>query len=377
MNWAVVMAGGRGTRFWPESRNRKPKPFLKLLGPQTLLEETVNRLSPFIPPARTLVVLQADLVREARELLKKIPPQNILGEPVGKNTAPCSVWAAAWIEARDPGAKLVFLPADQHITPKSLFQKTLRTAFEMADDRPVLLAMKPNSPQTGFGYLEADRKKRRVRGISCFNVRRFHEKPDLARAKRFLKRGNFFWNGGTFVWRLDAFKKAVRKYAPRIYRAWQPLKKWGQSPKGQVSKGGDRPLERIYRRLPSISLDYAVMEKLRNVPCLLAPFQWSDLGGWEGLARFWAEDKRGNRVKQGRFLRNAKAGHKLGRTVPVLIRSRRNIVKADRKLIALLGLNDLLVVDTPDALLIAPRDRMEEIRDVVKELERRKHLQHL
>lgn len=354
MNWAVVMAGGRGTRFWPASRNHCPKPFLRLLGKQTLLEETVSRLSPVFPPRRILIVLQADLVGEAHRLLKRIPRGNILGEPVGKNTAPCSVFAASQIARRDPAAKLVFLSADQHLHPKSLFQKTLRTAFEIVDDRPVLLGMKPDSPETGYGYLEVSRKGRRINGISYFTVRRFHEKPNLAQAKRFLKQGNFLWNGGTFVWRLDAFKTAVRKYVPEIYSAWGRLEKMSVRVAPQS----------IYRKLPSISLDYAVMEKMRNVHALLVPFQWSDLGGWEGLARFWPADRAGNRA--GRSLIS-----------PIFIRSQRNLVKVGQRLIALLGVQDLLVVDTQDALLICPRSKIEEIREVVKELERRKAARYL
>ena len=376
MNWAVVMAGGRGTRFWPESRNRRPKPFLKLLGRRSLLEETVDRLSPLFPPERILVVLQADLAGEARRILKRIPPGNILGEPLVKNTAPCCVWAASWIEAHDPAAKFVFLPADQHIAPKALFQKTLRTAFDLADERPVLLAMKPVSPHTGFGYLEMSRWKKKINGISCFTVLRFHEKPGRAKAQAFLKRGNFFWNGGTFIWRMDAFKAAVRKYAPKIYRAWDGLSLSPQPSPPRPPKDGSaaaergqgkgegvyfRRLKRIYEKLPSISLDYAVMEKLKNVHGLLAPFQWNDLGGWEGLAEFWPKDSAANRV-QGKAL---------------LVKSERNIVKAKERLVALLGVHDLLVVDTPDALLIAPRSRVEEIREVVRELERRKEKKYL
>jgi len=352
MNWAVVMAGGRGTRFWPASRNKRPKPFLPLLGKRTLLEETVRRLSPLFSPSRILVVLQADLVSQAKRLLKRIPRENILGEPIGRNTAPCCVFAAARVSRRDPNAKLVFLPADQRIHPKSLFQKTLKLAFDLVDEKPVLLGMRPDSPHTGFGYLEVNRKKKVIRGIPYFTVRRFHEKPSLGRAKEFIKRGNFFWNGGTFVWRLDAFKQSVRRYSPKLYPAFDKL---------QAVQLNQTKLQRTYRALPSISIDYAVMEKMQNVHCLLALFEWSDLGGWPGLTQFWSKDSAGNRVR-------GKA---------VLIKSRRNIIEASKRLVALLGTEDLLVVDTPDALLVCPRNRTEEIRDVVRELERRKAFQYL
>lgn len=352
MNWAIVMAGGRGTRFWPESRNRRPKPFLKLLGPRTLLEETVERLSPLFPPSRTVVVIQEELVPQARRLLKRIPPGNILGEPMGKNTAPCCVYAASQIARRDPEAKLVFLPADQSIRPKRLFLKTLRTALTIVDERPVLLGIRPDSPQTGYGYLEVNRFARRVKGLSHFTIRRFHEKPSLKRARQFLRRGNFLWNGGTFVWQIDSFKKAVRAHLPRLAKAWKLL---GEQPLSRAR------LKRIYQGLPSLSLDYGVMEKMRNLHCLLAHFEWRDLGGWLGLAASWPSDAQKNRV-QGKAL---------------LVKSRRNLVKGDERLVALLGVEDLLVVDTSDALLICPRSQTEEIRELVRALERRKAFQYL
>ncbi len=351
MNWAVVMAGGRGTRFWPESRTKTPKPFLKLLGKRSILEETVRRLSPLFPPSRILIVLQSDQVGEARRLLKRLPKENILGEPVGRNTAPCCLYAAAQIARRDPHAKFVFLPSDQFIRPQPLFLKTLRTAFKLADDRPVLLGMQPDAPHTGYGYLEVHKKKK-IRGISYFRVARFHEKPSLKKARQFLKRGNFLWNGGTFVWTSDAFKQAIRRHLPRLYSSFEKL-----APKHL----NHAKLAKIYRALPSISLDYGVMEKMKNVHCLLAPFEWKDLGGWLGLAEFWPKDGARNRFH--------------GKTL--FVKSRNNIVKSTKRLTALLGVEDFLVIDTPDALLVCPRNRTEEIRDLVRELERKKESKYL
>lgn len=350
LNWAVVMTGGRGTRFWPESRNRRPKPFLKLLGRCTLLEETVQRLDPMFPPERILIVLQSSLVGEARKLFPRIPKENFLGEPLGRNTAPCCVFAAAQIIRRDPDAKLIFLPADQYIHPKSLYLKTLRTAFQIVDERPVLLGMRPNFPHTGYGYLEVHRKKR-INGLSCFTVRRFREKPSLAQARQFLKHGNFLWNGGTFIWRVDAFKRAVQKYAPRLYPAFEKLRSI------KVSAG----LKRIYRALPSISIDYAIMEKMKNSHCLLCAFEWKDLGGWAGIAELWPTDAQQNRI--------------LGQAL--LVKSRGNIVKSHKRLVALVGTQDMVVVDTEDALLVCPRSEVEQIRHVVHELEKRKAHRYL
>lgn len=351
MNWAVIMTGGKGTRFWPESRARRPKPFLKLLGNKSLLEETVNRLTGLFPSNRILIVLQESLVKDARRLLPRIPKKNFLGEPVGRNTAPCCVYAASQIERRDPEAKLVFLPADQLIEPVSLFLKTLRAGLDLVDEKPVLIGIQPDSPHTGYGYLEVDQKKK-TNGLWSFRVRRFQEKPSLSEARRFLKKGNFFWNGGIFIWRLDAFRQAIRKHFHRLYPAFQTLEM------GLPKRPG---LARLYNSLPSISIDYAVMERMKNVHCLLAPFELKDLGGWEGISKLWSSDREKNRT-HGNVL---------------FVKSRGNIVKSNRRLVALVGAEDLVVVDTEDALLVCHRSKAEEIRDVVIELEKRKAHKYL
>lgn len=364
MNWAVVMTGGRGTRFWPESRARRPKPFLKLLGDRTFLEETVLRLRPQFSWDRIVIVIQDSLVKEAKRLFPRIPHENFLGEPIGRNTAPCCVFAASRIARQDGEAKIVFLPSDQYIQPKPIFRKTLKTAFQIVDEKPVLLGIRPDSPHTGYGYVEVSRSRKKINGISYFKVKRFREKPGPVEARRFLRQGNFFWNGGTFVWQLEAFKQAVKSHAPKIYSAWDRL--------GSLNVGMycNMPLLlRIYRTLPSISIDYALMEKMKNVHCLLAPFKLIDLGGWEGLAEFWPADERRNRI----------IGHKgaIDRALAIFVDSRRNIIKTSGRLIALVGAEDLVVIDTEDALLISHRKNAESVRNVVRELEKRKAFHYL
>ena len=350
MNWAVVMAGGRGVRFWPESRNRRPKPYLPLIGNETPLQETVARLQPYFPPSRILLVVQKELVKETKRQLPKIPMKNILGEPVGRNTAPCCVWAAAEIARRDRQAKFIFLPADQRITQKSPFLKTVRTAMELAEDRPVLFGIRPTWPNPAYGYLGVTNRKRLKNGLTLGTVSRFREKPSKEKAREFLRRGNFFWNGGTFAWRLDTFNSALKKHAPVLHRAFDSL-----------SHASKSSLALIYRRLPSISIDYAVMEKMKNALCLLAPFRLDDLGGWLSLSEFWPKDSHGNRFRGKAFFVNARG----------------NIVKASERLVAIMGVEDLLIIDTLDALLICPRWQSEKIRDVVRELERRRMKKYL
>lgn len=351
-DWAVIMAGGKGSRFWPESRARHPKPFLSLVGSRALLEETVARLVPLIPPSRIFIVLQKELVGKARRLLPQIPRQNILGEPIGRNTAPCAAWAATHVARKDPDARIVFLPADSYIRPKSLFQRALKRAFALVDEKPVLFGIRPRGPNPAYGYLEVKRGK----------VIRFHEKPSLSKARKFLKRGNFFWNSGIFVWRLDAFAKALKKYLPKVYSAFR-LGGGGVTAGarlGQRGTGSNASLT-LFARLPAVSLDYGIMEQLKDCHFFPAPFAWSDLGGWTSLAEFWPLDSRKNRI-QGKTL---------------LIRSDRNIVKANDRLVVLVGVQDLVVVETRDALLVCHQKEAEGIRHVVSELERRKAWRHL
>lgn len=353
MNWAVVMAGGPGTRFWPESRRDHPKPFLKLVGGRTLLETAVNRLAPLFPPERILIVLQKKLLAKARRLLPKIPKKNFLGEPVSRNTAPCAIWAAFEIAKRDPAARFVFLPADQHIKPEVLFRKTLQVALEIADENPVLIGFRPTSPSPAYGYVEVSRPKKLKKGIQHFNVKRFCEKPSPAQARQFLKKGNFLWNGGVFAWQLESFREAAKIHLPRIYQAFEKLQ--------------GRKVERIYPALSSVSLDYGIMEKLKQAHCLVAPIRWSDLGSWSGFAEFWKEDARGNRI----------AGTGRKPAPAILIDSKQNLVKSNRRAVALIGVNDFLVVDTEDALLICDRNQTERIREVVQALEKRKADEYL
>jgi mannose-1-phosphate guanylyltransferase len=221
----------------------------------------------------------------------------------------------------------------------------------MADERPVLFGIRPRWPNPAYGYLEVKGKRRTTHGLSLFTIRRFHEKPSPEKARGFLKRGNLFWNSGIFAWRLDAFKRAVRVHLPKLYPAFETL--------GRNS--GGKKLARIYRTFPSVSLDYGILEKMADVHCLAAPFDWSDLGGWPSISEFWPSDSKKNRT-WGDVL---------------LLESEGNIVKATERLVALLGVKDLIVVDTPDALLVCPRERAEEIRSVVEALEKRKAFAYL
>jgi mannose-1-phosphate guanylyltransferase len=352
--WAVIMAGGSGTRFWPESRKKNPKQFLRIFGKKTLLEETVARLGKIIPPSRVLVITQKDKEALARKLLKKVPAGQILGEPCGRNTAPCAILAAAIALKKDPGAVIALLPADHRIENIKSFQKALQAAGRAAArvKFPVTFGIKPSFPHTGFGYLEMAGIFQREGGLPVYHLKRFHEKPSHKKAAAFVKSGKFLWNSGMFVWRADELLKAAKKYLPGAYQVMNKISS------GSLRQG----LRRHYQCMPNISIDYGLMEKMRGkILTLPVDFGWNDVGGWGALADLYAGDKDQN-ISLGPAL---------------FIQSEKNIIKSHKRLVVLLGIKDQVVVDTEDALLICPRSQTESIRKVVEALKQKKLNQYL
>ncbi len=347
MLWAVLMAGGSGTRFWPESRRSHPKQFLKIFGDKTLLEATAARLPGVIPASRTIVITLKAKRAHTAKLLKKIPARNIFGEPVGRNTAPCAVLAAALIAKRDPDAVIALLPADHRIEKGNAFRRALKAAAKIAasTDYPVTFGIKPDSPHTGYGYLELGPRTGHVH-----RLQRFHEKPDLATANRFLRSGRFLWNSGMFVWRADALLKAAEKFLPRAARLAKKIAA------GKTQSGMDRH----WPAMPNISIDYGLMEKLGGrILAMPVQFGWSDVGGWQALAALQVKDRPGT------------AGNVLLGNV-LALESAGNMVKAGGRLVVLLGMKGHLVVDTDDALLICPKEKAESIRVIVRALEKKR-----
>lgn len=344
--WAVLMAGGAGTRFWPESREANPKQFIPLFGTKTLFEQTLDRVSPVVPKRRAVILTQKKYTGKVLKL-GRLAPWQVIGEPVGRNTAPCVALAARMILEKDPKAVMAILPSDNQVGKTALFQKMLRAAGECAWETgmPVTFGLKPAFPHTGYGYLEKAALYEKRQGIKIFRLKRFHEKPSLHKAKQFLAAGNFLWNGGMFIWRADKLMEAVRRYLPE---AAELADRIVQAP-GQ--------LEKLYPRMPSISVDYGLMEKMAGkILTIPADIDWSDRGGWLSMADLWPKDADGNALK----------GNVLA------VKSRGNIVKADKRLVAVLGLQDFVVVDTPDALLVCPKNQAESIREIVAALKEKK-----
>jgi len=356
MIWAVVMAGGSGTRFWPLSRSERPKQLLPITGKRTMLEETVARLSPLIPAERILIVTQRSHQRQIRKILKHVPAKNILAEPCPRSTAPCLALAALHIAKRDPSAVFAALPADHLISNAPLFRHHLKVACsQAAKGRHVVFGIPPSVPHTGYGYIACRGKAGVSRGIELYDGLRFVEKPSLRKAKAFLKSGKYFWNSGMFVWEVSFFLRSMQKALPQMSRGLAAIKdSLGTTKEQQV-------LNRIFPSFPNISIDYGLMEKAAGLCVVKAKFEWSDVGSWQELEKITSSDRDGNAAS--------------GKTL--ILDSRGNVVKSGKRLIALLGVDNLIVVDSEDALLVARKDRAQDIRKLVDELGRRNMRQYL
>jgi mannose-1-phosphate guanylyltransferase len=337
------MAGGSGTRFWPRSRRLLPKQLLPVLGTRSLLQETVDRLQTLVPPAQILIVTHRDHAAQVRRQLPQLPSRNILSEPVARNTAPCLALAALTIEARAPGATFVSVPADHAIAAPKAFRTTLLEALAWAAAEPVAvtIGIRPTAPETGYGYIEVGA---RVGGKTA-RVRAFVEKPTAARARKFVAARRYLWNSGMFAWRTTTILGLLDRHLPHVTR---PLRAAMAKPASRRAAA----LARAYARLPSISIDYGVMEHARDVLVVAGDFGWSDVGSWAALAAL-----------------ATRAGERAGHIVPV--DAARSVVFGNGRLVALVGVDDVIVVDTPDALLVCHRDRAQDVRRVVDELARR------
>jgi mannose-1-phosphate guanylyltransferase len=344
----VIMAGGRGERFWPESRLNRPKQFLSLTGSQPMLEQTVERVLPLAPWERVYVVTAAAYEGLVRHTLPHLPTDNLLLEPVGKDTAPCIGWAAQHIaQTWGPDTVLAVLPADHSIQDAPELCRLLSAAVERAHQSSELitLGIQPDRPETGYGYIEYGELNAVVQGRMCYKVKRFVEKPTSQRAQEFLAAGGFLWNSGMFVWRADAILQAIQQHLPEIAAGLRRIQ--------PVSQDGGESLALEYRRLPAISIDYGVMEKASNVCVFPCDISWDDVGSWFALERVLPADEHGNVVVGDHI------GVRTGSSV---------IIGHAGRLIATLGVQDLIVVDAGDVVVVCPKSEAHNIRDLVAEL---------
>lgn len=349
MLFAVIMAGGSGTRFWPESRVSRPKQLLPLAGERTMIQSTVDRLKGLIPADRIYVITNRQLVSSIREQLPELAPESIIGEPCKRDTAPCVGLAAELVCHRDPTGAMVVLPSDHVITPEATFRAALTQAASLIDEQPdrfVTFGIRPTYPAESFGYIE--RGESIAQASDAYRVVRFREKPNKQTATEYLNTKRFYWNAGIFVWRAAAIRDALQRYEPEM------AEQLGQIGQSIGTAKFAETLEKHFQAIRGKSVDYAIMEHYPNVVVLEAPFAWDDLGSWQSIARLRGADEQGNTI--------------LGKHVGV--NTQGTIVKTDdQHLIVTLGLRDCLIVRTPDATLVANKHDEESIRKVVEILQ--------
>ena len=351
---AIVMAGGSGTRFWPASRAQLPKQLLPLAGDQTLLEDTAVRLQGLVPAERTLVVTSERLEDVVRRQLPTIPADGIVGEPCKRDTAPCVALAALLVSRHDPAAIMAVMPSDHVIRPEQAFRDAIAQAAAIVEDSPerlVTFGIPPTYPAESFGYIERGEPLADPHGAArAFQVCRFREKPPASVAQEYLDAGTFLWNAGIFVWKASTILEAMRERQPECMAHLETIvRHWDSDDRRRV-------FAEEFAAIKGISIDYAVLEHAKDVAVIEAPFHWDDLGGWSAVARQRGQDAEGNTV----------AGKHLG------ITTTNSIVQASGDhLVVTVGLENILVVHTPDATLVADRAREEAVRQVVAELESR------
>lgn len=358
--YAVIMAGGKGTRFWPLSRSHRPKQLLKILSEKSLIRETVDRILPLFERDKILVVTVKEHYGAMRKELGLLPKRNFLIEPQGNNTAPCIGLAAIELAARHPDATMIVLPADHWISHPGSFRRRIKTAAELAEQHDALITVgiRPGYPETGYGYILKGGEIKGPRGAHVYQVRGFREKPSRAKAAQWIRLGAL-WNGGIFVWRVATILELLRRFAPPIAQSLHRISAATQGAGlGALSPKLSAVLRREYRKMPNISIDYAVLEKAGSEGRVLtveADFGWSDVGNWDAVHRLLPRDGDGN----------AGVGKRLA------LRSRDCLVYSADRLVALLGMENTVVVDTPDALLVGDLRRSQEVRALVEELHRK------
>ncbi len=342
--YALIMAGGGGTRFWPLSRQNMPKQLLNLSGSDVMINETIKRFQEIISPSNTFIVTnktQVDIMKDI--LLSEIPRENILSEPTARNTAPCILYSAMHIYEKYGDGIMCVFPSDHYITNNSEFKITLNKAINVAEetDSIVTIGIKPTFPATGYGYIKSDEIV-----DNAYRIDRFIEKPNLDKAKEYFNSNNYYWNSGMFVWKVSVIIEAFKRFLPRIYNNLNKISgKYGTQEEIQL-------INEIYPNLDSISVDYGIMERTDNAFVIPGDFGWNDVGSWDALGAVFPADENGNIIK---------ADH-------INIDTKECIIYGDKKLIATIGLNNIVVVDTEDAIMICDKNKTQDVKQIVDKL---------
>jgi len=351
MIYCLLMAGGSGTRFWPKSREKKPKQFLNIYGKKSLIENTISRFEKLTPPKNIYIVTKESQKKEIKKYIHNIPIDNVIFEPVGKNTAPCIGLGVLFIQSKDPESIIIVSPADHLIQKQNIFIKTINAGVKVAQDNNcfVTIGITPDRPATGYGYIQSNKKIRTVNNINVYTVSTFAEKPDVETAQRFINSGDFYWNSGIFIFKVQTYFKAVKKFLPDLYKALMDIK-------SSLTKNdfGEK-LHKIYPTLKSTSIDNGIMEKADNVCIVKGNFPWNDLGSWEQVYKLSKKNNNGNTLNGKVITKNVKNSY----------------IDTD-EMVAVLGLKDIIIVQNEGATIICRKDKSEDIKDIVEELKKKK-----
>lgn len=349
--YAVIMAGGKGERFWPLSTSKQPKQLLALVGDKPLIAQAVDRLGDLMPPENIFVVTNADLVDATRATAPQLPPENIVGEPIGRDTAAAVACGGALVKARDGQGVFAVLTADQVMGDLDVFSATLKGGMELAGQNDILvtIGIEPTFPSTGFGYIESGENFRSVENIEFRKAVRFVEKPDVARATEYLSTGRFYWNSGMFIWSVPSLEKSFAAHCPAMRELMDTLTDYAKE--GKIVEGMDA----TYPALGKISVDYALMEKADNIVMACGTFAWDDVGSWPALESHFPQDENGNTKIGDVEILNADG----------------NIVFSKDRLTAVIGVKDLIVVQADGVTLVCPKDRAQDIKQMVVALRKK------
>lgn len=356
---AVIMAGGSGTRFWPASRQIKPKQLLKMGSPRTMLQTTFDRLNGLVSSERILVLTNQQLTDAVVAQLPDLPLEHIVGEPYKRDTAPCIGVAASLVQAADKDGIMIVMPSDHVIEPRSEFHRAVRAGVKLIEEDPtriVTFGIRPSYAAESFGYIQRGEAIAGEPGIAAFGVERFREKPDRKTAEEYVEAGTFYWNSGIFLWKASTILEALEQFEPEMSVHIQNIAK------GIGTADFQKTFIEHFEKIKGKSIDFAVMERFKNVAVIEAPYSWDDVGSWQAIARLIKPDEKGNAV-DGPYL---------------AIDSENMIIRSESDhLIVTIGMKETIVVHTPDATLVAPKEEEERVREVVKQLAELGHQQYL
>jgi mannose-1-phosphate guanylyltransferase len=350
MNHVVIMCGGSGSRFWPISRKMYPKQFLNTVEEKTMIQLTMDRISKFIPLENIYMVTNKIYVNTIREQVPQILQENIIIEPMIKETAACIGYSAVKLLKKDPEAVMIVLPSDHYIQDEDRFIETLKQGLDIAgsDNCLVTMGIKPTRPETAYGYIETGKRVDEVGEIPTYKIKRFTEKPNREKAQEFIDKGTYLWNSGMFIWKAAVLLKQYKRFLPEMYQCLKRMSDHiGSSEEARI-------IEEEYDKIDGISIDYGILEKTWDVYVMESSFSWDDIGNWTALERYMTKDENGNSVK---------GIHKV-------LDSHNCMLYGGKRLIAALGVEDLIIVETDDVVLVCKKDRDQDIKLLIKELQK-------